>query len=185
MFEITNSGFVVPPAVTAGAAASYAAAAAAVALDPGLSVSAGLTLTGATVSISAGHVSGDTLAVGSPQGGITSSYNAGTGVLTLTGNASPAVYQAELDSVTFASASTASSSSRTITWSVTDGIATSTPVTSSVGVFANNSDLDISVAEHKRPVGVVAGERRDDLGGGPAQPQSRPQLDRNGYRRLL
>ena len=37
-FEITNSGFVVPPVLTAGAAASYVAAAPAVALDPGLSV---------------------------------------------------------------------------------------------------------------------------------------------------
>ena len=143
-FEITNSGFVVPPVVTAGAAASYAAAAPAVALDPGLSVT-GLTLTGATVSISAGHVSGDTLAVGSPQGGITSSYNAGTGVLTLTGNASPAVYQAELNSVTFVSASALNPSSRTISWSVTDSNSASAQATSSVGVFVSNPDLDISL----------------------------------------
>jgi uncharacterized repeat protein (TIGR03803 family) len=146
VFEITNAGFVVAPALTAGASIDYVAGAAPVALDPGLSISdpESPTLVGATVSISSGFVAGDTLSVGSPQASITSSYNAGTGVLTLSSasGASLAAYQAELDSVAFASPSTASSSP-TITWSVNDGIATSTPVTSNVSVFANNSGLDI------------------------------------------
>jgi uncharacterized repeat protein (TIGR03803 family) len=144
VFEITNSGFVVLPTMTAGAAASYVAAAPAVALDPGLSVN-GLTLTEATVSISAGHVSGDTLTVGSPQGGITSSYNATTGVLTLTGDVSPATYQAELESVTFHSASAINPSNRTISWSVTDTNDASAQATSSVAVFVSSSDLNINL----------------------------------------
>ena len=145
VFEITNSGFVVAPVLTAGASISYVAGAAPVALDPGLSVSdvESADLSSATVSISSGFLAGDTLSVGSPQGGITSSYNAGTGVLTLSGTATQAAYQAALDSVMFTSASTSNPSDRTITWSVNDGTATSVPVTSSVGVFANNSGLDI------------------------------------------
>jgi uncharacterized repeat protein (TIGR03803 family) len=144
VFEITNSGFVVAPVVTAGASISYLAGAAAVALDPGLSVSdvKSANLTQATVTISAGFHAGDTLSVGSAPG-ITSSYNAGAGVLTLSGPATQAAYQAALDSVMFASASTSNPSNRTITWSINDGIATSVPATSSVGVFANNSSLDI------------------------------------------
>jgi FG-GAP-like repeat len=142
VFEITGSDFVVPPVLTAGANASYVAGAAPVALDPGLSIT-GLPLTGATVSIGAGLLPGDTLTVGSPQGGITSSYDAGTGVLTLSGSASRAAYQAELDSVAFASAGTLNPSSRTISWSVTDSANASAQATSSVAVFVSNPDLDI------------------------------------------
>jgi uncharacterized repeat protein (TIGR03803 family) len=146
VFEITNSGFVVAPVVTASASLSYVAGAAPVALDPGLSISdvEATSLIGATVEIGAGFHVGDALSVGSAQGGITSSYDAGTGVLTLSGTASQAAYQAALDSVMFASASTPNPSNRTITWSVNDGITTSIPVTSSVGVFANNSGRDIT-----------------------------------------
>jgi uncharacterized repeat protein (TIGR03803 family) len=143
VFEITNGGFVVAPVVTAGASLSYLAGAAPVALDPGLSISdvESPNLIGATVSIGAGLHAGDALSVGLAQIGITSSFNAG--VLTLSGSASLAAYQAALDSVMFASASTPNPSNRTITWSVNDGIAASAPVTSSVGVFVNNSALNI------------------------------------------
>jgi hypothetical protein len=100
------------------------AGAAAVVLDPGLSISDpdSSTLAGATISISAGLLSGDALTVGSPLTGITSSYNATTGVLTLSGQANLNTYQTELDSVTFASADALNPSSRAITWSVTDGV---------------------------------------------------------------
>ena len=98
MFEITDSGYVPPLLLTAGANASYVAGAAAVALDPGLSIT-GPSMTGATVSIAAGFVAGDALRVGSPQGGITSSYDTGTGVLTLSSplGASRLAYQTELE----------------------------------------------------------------------------------------
>ena len=98
VFEITDSGYVPPLLLTASANASYVAGAAAVALDPGLSIT-GPSMTGATVSIAAGFVAGDALRVGSPQGGITSSYDAGTGVLTLSSplGASRLAYQTELE----------------------------------------------------------------------------------------
>ncbi len=124
-----------PPVLTAGASVGYVAGATPVALDAGLSVSdaAAVNLTAATVSISAGFLAGDALSVGSPQTGITSAYNATTGVLTLSGAASLAAYQKELDSIAYASPH-ATASSRTITWSVNDGVNTSALATSNVSV---------------------------------------------------
>jgi ELWxxDGT repeat protein len=130
-----------PPVVTAGASVSYVAGATPVALDAGLSVTdaAAVSLSAATMSISAGFVQGDALSVGSPQTGITSAYNAATGVLTLSGAASLAAYRTELDSVTYASPH-ATNSSRTITWSVNDGLNTSAPATSHVSVSVPPAD---------------------------------------------
>src|SRR5258708_37614101 len=102
------------------------------------------------VSIGAGFSAGDALIVTAPQNGITSSYNAGTGVLTLSGAASLAAYQAALDSVAFASPS-ATNPSRTITWSISDGVQTSPLASSSLSVFANNSGLDITLQNRNGP----------------------------------
>jgi ELWxxDGT repeat protein len=140
-FDLTAIG---GPELTAGAGVNYVAGAPAVALDAGLTINdpESSDLIGATISIGAGFLAGDALSVGSPQAGVTSNYNATTGVLTLSGSASLAAYQAELDSVTFASGSALNPSSRTITWSVNDSIATSAE-TSNVAVFVSNPDLDI------------------------------------------
>ena len=123
------------PVLTAAASISYTAGAAPIALDVGLSVTdvASTSLIGATVSIGAGFLTGDTLGVRSPQAGITGRYDATTGVLTLSGTASLAAYQTELRSITFAS-SRAANPSRGITWSVNDGLSGSAPVNSSVSV---------------------------------------------------
>ena len=127
-----------PPVLTAGASAKFVVGGPPVALDAGLSISDGesTSLIGATVSVGAGFLAGDALSVGAPQTGVVSSYNAVTGVLTLSGAASLSAYQTELDSVTFAS-STANSPSRTIAWSVNDALTTSAPVNSTVSVVAN------------------------------------------------
>uniref|UniRef100_UPI0035B489A0 DUF4347 domain-containing protein n=1 Tax=Zoogloea sp. TaxID=49181 RepID=UPI0035B489A0 len=79
-------------------------------------------LSKATVSISAGFTAGDTLAVGTP-GGLTVSYNATTGVLTLSGSAPVATYATALQSVTFVTTSddpTVNSTTRALTWKATD-----------------------------------------------------------------
>ena len=80
----------VAPTVTAGATATFTGGGPAVTLDGALTVSdvdsAG-NLTGATVSIGAGFLAGDTLNF-TNQNGITGSYERRTGVLTLTGTAS-------------------------------------------------------------------------------------------------
>ena len=102
-------------------------------------------LTGATVTIDS-LVAGDLLDFindGSTMGAITGSYNSGTGVLTLSGTATLAQYQAALRTVTYRSTSddptvNASRTSRTISWQITDAnsdlaaAATSTAVTSTV-----------------------------------------------------
>ena len=129
------------PVLTAGDSVSYVTGAAPVTLDAGLTVTdAAASLSAATVSISAGFQAGDALSVGSPQTGIASQYNAATGVLTLSGAASLAAYETELDSITFASANS-TSSSRTITWSVNDGVNASNPVTSNVSVSGGSPVL--------------------------------------------
>jgi Bacterial cadherin-like domain/Bacterial Ig domain/RTX calcium-binding nonapeptide repeat (4 copies) len=76
--------------------------------DPATAVDGGLTVTdpddtsleGATARISAGHQSADELLF-TDQSGITGTYSAGTGVLTLTGTASLADYQTALQSVQY------------------------------------------------------------------------------------
>jgi len=91
-------------------------------LDSALTVSdvdSGGNLSGATISIGADFVAGDSLNF-TNQNGISGSSNATTGVLTLTGTASQANYQTALDSITFSSTVT-TAGSRTIDWTVTDG----------------------------------------------------------------
>jgi hypothetical protein len=135
---VTLGGTVIstPPVLTAGASVSYAAGGAATALDAALTITdaEAATLIGATVNISAGFLAGDTLSA-TAQTGITSSYDAATGALTLTGTASLAAYQAELDSVTFVSTaadptSGGTDTSRTISWEINDGEATATAISS-------------------------------------------------------
>jgi hypothetical protein len=77
-------------------------------------------LTGATVTLG-GHAAGDALDFVN-QSGITGSYNGTTGVLTLTGSATPAAYQTALRSVKYISSSEdPSTATRTATFQVTDG----------------------------------------------------------------
>ena len=132
------------PVLTAGATVGYTEQGTAAVLDSGLTLSDvdNTTLAGATVSISSGLFAGDTLSF-TNQNGITGSYNNTTGVLTLTGSASVANYQAALESITFSSTSDnptnfGSNPSRTVTWTVNDGALNSTAATSTVAVTAVN-----------------------------------------------
>ena len=152
-FDLTAIG---APVLTAGASASYLVGSPEpVALDPELIISGSAPLTSATVSISSGFHSGDTLAVGLPQAGITSSYDPTTGVLTLTSTtgASLTTFQTELDSITFVSTSGASSN-RTISWSVNGAAGASATATSSVAVFITNPDVDIRLQNTSGPLAL-------------------------------
>ena len=129
------------PVLTAGATVGYTEQGTAATLNSTLTVAdSDGAVAGATVSITTGRVTGDTLNF-TNQNGITGSYNSGSGVLTLTGSASVANYQAALRSITFSSASDnptsfGASTSRTISWTSNDGILNSTLVTSTVNVTA-------------------------------------------------
>ncbi|WP_332608971.1 tandem-95 repeat protein, partial [Achromobacter sp. ESBL13] len=98
----------------------------------------------------AGATAADTLSLGGTVNGITASYNSGTGVLTLTGNAALATYQTALGQVYFTTTS-GSTAARTISVQATSAIA---PTASNVAVatitaidtdsdgVANVADLD-------------------------------------------
>src|SRR5207344_2732446 len=126
--------------------AAYTENAAGVAIDNTITINDidDTQIAGATVTVSAGLTAGDVLGFVNTAG-ITGSYNAGTGVLTLSGTDTLANYQAALRSVTYASTSedpTALSASRTIDWQVTDansdgtGAASSAVVTTVLNVTA-------------------------------------------------
>lgn len=98
-------------------------------------------LTGATVTVTANYVNGvDVLDFNNANPwGITGTWTAATGVLSLSGTASAADYQAALRSVTFeATGDSPGTSTRTVSLAVTDGTTTSAAVTRDVGVSAVN-----------------------------------------------
>ncbi|MBC7953690.1 MAG: cadherin-like domain-containing protein [Rhodospirillaceae bacterium] len=93
------------------------------------------------------------------QSGISGSYNSKTGVLTLSGSASPAAYQAVLDSVRFSNTSdTPATANRAITVTVGDGIATSAAVTQLVQVQAVNDAPKLTIS------GVASGLKENAAG---------------------
>ncbi|WP_439409100.1 VCBS domain-containing protein [Bradyrhizobium sp. DASA03076] len=107
-----------------GGSLSYIEGQAATAIDAALIVSDvdNTNLTGATVSITGNFASGQDVLGFTNQSGITGSYNASTGVLTLTGSSSVANYQAALRSVTYSnSGDDPSGATRTISYQVDDG----------------------------------------------------------------
>jgi subtilisin-like proprotein convertase family protein len=116
-----------PIVTTTGGNVTYLENQTATVIDSALTVSDvdSANLSSATVSITSGFSSGqDVLAVANGSG-ITGSYNANNGVLTLTGVASLAAYQSTLRSVSyFNSSNNPSVANRTITFSANDGAAT-------------------------------------------------------------
>ena len=130
------------PILTAGAAVSYTEQGAAVKLNSTFNVTdAGkIDLTGATVSIAAGFLAGDTLAATTTGTSITQGYNISSGVLTLTGSDTLAHYKTVLESVIYSSSvadargANGADPSRTIDWSANDGTSQSAIVTSTVNI---------------------------------------------------
>ena len=105
-------------------------------------------LNSATVSIG-GFFAGDLLSASTAGTSIASSYNSSTGVLTLSGLDTFAHYQSVLASVHFTSTSEnptdyGSDASRTLTWSVNDGLLTSAPATATVTVVGVNDAPTLS-----------------------------------------
>ncbi|HEV3001369.1 MAG TPA: Ig-like domain-containing protein [Solirubrobacteraceae bacterium] len=115
-----------PALATTGDALAYTEDDGPVAVDPGLTAtdSDSPLLAGATVAISAGFAAGDDELAFSDQNGIAGDYDDVAGVLTLTGSASVADYEAALRSVTYENTSDApSTATRTVTFQVDDGAA--------------------------------------------------------------
>lgn len=130
-----------PTLIGTGGTVGYTENATAVAVDPGIAASDpdSATLTGATVAITAGFGGTQDVLAFADTASITGSYDAATGVLTLTGAASPAAYAAALGSVTYRNASDdPATAARTVTFRVSDGTTQSTAVTRGVTVTAVN-----------------------------------------------
>ena len=136
------------PSLIASQSASQATEQVAVVVDSGITVSDAdnVTLASATVAVSGGYQSGEDVLgyVNDPQahGNISGSFNASTGVLTLTSvgtTATLAQWQEALRSVTYLNTSEdPNTSARTVTVAVNDGALTSPAVTKTVSVSSVN-----------------------------------------------
>ncbi len=95
-------------------------------------------LTGATVQLTTGFKSGQDVLNFSNQNGITGTYNGTTGVLALTGTATPAAYTTALRSITYSNSNTATATGgrRTVRFNVFDGSNSSTSQSRDVVVTA-------------------------------------------------
>ena len=129
----------VAPTITAGATATFDGGGSPVVLDSGLTVTdaSSTTLAGATIVI-VGSITADRLNFVN-QNNISGSYNAATGTLVLSGVDSVGHYQTALESISYSVSPNNSDptggggdTSRTIDWSVTDGVLNSGTVTSTV-----------------------------------------------------
>ena len=100
----------------------YAAGAPPVRVTQSLTVTSTTTLTGATVRVSSGFAAGQDVLAFTGQSGITGSFKTRSGVLTLTGSAPTAAYQAALRSVTYSDTNAATPyGTRAISFQVSDG----------------------------------------------------------------
>ena len=110
---------IAPPVIGGHAGISYTAGQAAQTLDSTLTVSsADADVTGATLTISAGTLQAGDMLNFANQNGISGVYSGGA--LTLTGNATPAQYQAALRSITFSNATGTNLTARNISIVVSD-----------------------------------------------------------------
>jgi hypothetical protein len=160
-FEVTSDGFTasnivtkqvsvtttdqIPVVRTTGGTTSYEAGAPAVTIDSGVTVTDPDTATqaSATVSLSTGFHSGDTLSFTNGSATLygniaVASYNSATGVLTLVSagaSATDAQWTNALEAVTFSSTST-SYGNRTVSFVANDGTDNSTPATKTVDLTA-------------------------------------------------
>jgi VCBS repeat-containing protein len=137
--SVNVSGLNDPPAVTTSAGdTAYTENVGSSAIDAGLTVSDAddASLGGATATI-AGFEAGDLLDF-TDQNGITGTYDSGTGVLTLTGTASVADYQAALRSIEYSTTNDDPATAKSVASAVTDGSADSAPATKGIAITPVN-----------------------------------------------
>lgn len=137
-----------PIVTSTGGPSAFTEGGSSVVIDTGLTLSDvdNNTLSSAAVSITGNFQSGEDILAftndGSSMGNITASYNAGTGVMTLTSagaTATLAQWQAALRSVTYSNGSEApNTATRTISFVANDGQSDSTAATKTVSITAVN-----------------------------------------------
>lgn len=105
-------------------------------------------MTGAVVQITGNYSSGQDLLLFTNQNGISGTWTAGTGTLTLSGSASVASYQTAIRSIKFQNSSPAASVLvRTVSFTVNDGAANSNTATRNISV--NNAPVLASIENAK------------------------------------
>ncbi|MGD9722530.1 MAG: beta strand repeat-containing protein [Pirellulales bacterium] len=142
--NIANS----PPVVTTTVAALAYTENATLAVDNGLTVtdSDHANLVGATVAVTSNYVVGQDVLAFTNQLGITGSFDAPSGVLTLTGSSSKANYQTALRSVTYNNTSDLPSTlARVVTFRASDGVDLSSPATRTINITSVN-DAPVNTA---------------------------------------
>ncbi|HEY5314152.1 MAG TPA: hypothetical protein VIK18_16590, partial [Pirellulales bacterium] len=136
-------------AVTASTSSLYynaASDAVAVPIDAGIAVTDNTTIAGATISISSGYVSGEDFLLFNSPNDISGAWDSTTGVLTLSGPATAADYQAALQAVTYEDASPSpTKGSRAITLTVTDSALNTASAGYTINVIPAGSSPAISV----------------------------------------
>ena len=121
---------------------------ASIVVDRGLTVS-GASVFGGSVSITGGFVTGQDVLTATNQSGITGSYNSTTGVLTLSGTATAAQYQAFLRTVTYGNTQNSPNmGTRTLQFSLNYG----------VPVRALTQDVTIAMQQPSNLTGTVSSQ---------------------------
>ncbi len=158
------------PIISLGSTAiTYTEDNAPLAIDSSLTVSDpdSANLAGATISIRDAFVAGEDLLGFTDQLSISGSYDAATGILTLTGAASIADYQTALRSVTYSNSSnTPDTTQRVIEFTVDDGTASSSD-TRKLNITATNDapiidNLTPSIAEGNSTLTITATDPEGD-----------------------
>ena len=146
---------------SSGLASTFTEDGAPVAIDDGLTVTDpdSANLQGATVSIVDGFLPGDEL-VFVDQNGITGTYDSGTGVLTLTGTATKANYQAALRSVEFDSTNQNPGTTRTVEFRAEDGDEAGVPAERDVTVEPSTTRPRSTPPTPRSPTPRAMGPRR-------------------------
>ncbi len=172
-----------PTVVSSGGTLGYTEDAGPVTFDGGFLVDDldGDPIQGATVQFSAGYVSGEDELASSGGGGVSASWDGGSGILTLSGAAPAATYQIVLRQMTYENLSQApTTTTRTVSVSVTDGIDPSATTTRDIAVTSvhDNPQLtltsgSLSYIESSGPiaidVGALAIDDENDLVGASLQ----------------
>ncbi|HBS23162.1 DUF4347 domain-containing protein, partial [Thalassospira sp.] len=156
-----------PVATASGGATAFTEGAGAVAIDGSFTLSDvdSANMSGATIAITGNFQNGSDVLAFTNQNGISGSYNASTGVLTLSGSASAANYQAAIRSITFGNSSDdPSTSNRTISITVNDGTDDSNTATKTVSVAAVN-DAPTATATGGSPTFTEGGTAVDLFSG--------------------
>jgi hypothetical protein len=167
-----------PPEVTTTLSQlAYVENAGAVAVDTGLTASDAdsANLASATVQITGNYASGQDVLGFTDQGGITGNWNATTGMQTLTGTATVAVYQAALRTVTYTNTSeNPNTLARTVSFKANDGSADSNTATRTINVTAVNDAPTLNAIGNPAAINKNAGQQTVNLtgitaGGGESQ----------------